>query len=252
MIVTDERPRTRAPRADAGTVRATERDALAMSWVVEMYGMPVDLVGRLTGASEAAVRQLLWRWRRAGWVETAKLTGGPQWVWATALGVELFGRRPYAVGRPSAQRLAHMRAVIETRLWVEHKYELRNPEWRSERELRWELGTRVGSSAARAHMPDAEIEWDTTKEGLRSRLAVEVEVTPKGVERTVAILRELFHDDKRPGGAYRQVVYVVSGRARPVVERAIGELGPDWRERVSLRSLEDDVIRENEQEVRQG
>jgi hypothetical protein len=97
-----EQGRTRARRVDAGQPRATERDALGMSWVVEMVGMPLDLLKvAVGGMSEPASRKMIRRWRLAGWVETRKLDAGPLWVVASRLGIQMFGRHAYDARPPS-------------------------------------------------------------------------------------------------------------------------------------------------------
>lgn len=202
--------------------------------------MPVDLLQRLTGASAAAVRQMTWRWRRAGWAETGRLGSGPSWVWATREGIDTFGRHPYSVNQPSAARLAHIRAVARVRMAIEKKNEHQNPGWRSERELRWELGQRRSGEAARVHMPDAEVEFDAP-DGVRRRQALEVELTPKAVVRTLAIMRQLLHEGIGLGPEYRSVLYVASKEARPVVERAKQELGPA-AERVIVWDLREEEV----------
>jgi len=246
---------TRTPRADAGTVRATARDVEAMGWVVEMDGMPADQIERLTGATAAAVRQMFWRWRRAGWAETGQLgetrtvakegvyrrVAGPAWAWATRLGCEMFGAKPYEPHRPSAQRVPHTRAVNDVRLWVESDagWSRSSPAWHGERELRWHLAQKIGSTAARRHLPDAVIEYGT--DAGRGRLAVEVEVSPKAVQRTGAIMAALLSEgiDADP---FADVLYVVSRDAWSVVERARADLAgtrADWPERIQMRRLEE-------------
>lgn len=223
-----ERPQEKASgvqRADAGTVRATERDIRAMSWVVEMYALPVDVIQRLTGASDGAVRQMLFRWRkeRSKWADTVRMGAGPLWVYALPAGIELFGRHTYAPNVPSAARLRHHRAVALTRLRFEERYADQDSSWRSEREIRWELGQRRGAEAARGHVPDAELEF-TSNDGTRVMRAVEVELTPKSVDRTKSIMTQLLGDGIM-GTPYKQVIYVATPEARPVVERAKELLG---------------------------
>lgn len=233
-----------ATRSDAGSVRATERDVLALSWVVEMYAMPVDLIEQLTGATPGAVRQMTWRWRRAGWVETARLGAGPMWVWATAAGIERFGAHPYVSGTPSAARLRHIRAVAVARMWLMDQVvdPASAPSWVSERDLRWQLGQVKGADGARSHVPDAEVEFNAP-DGVRRRQAIEVELTPKTVVRTLAIMQQLISTGigLDGGAAYRSVLYLVSKEARPIVERARQELPEEMQERISVRDHPEEV-----------
>jgi hypothetical protein len=201
-----------------------ERDAVAMSWVVEMGGMPLDLLTQRLATSEGATRQVLYRWRKAGWVETGALDAGPLWVWATAKGVARYGRHDYAHAVTSAAKVRHLRAVIVARWALESEHAGGSPGWRSERELRWELannGTtkRERGEAVRTHIPDAEMEVTGT-DGIRRRIAVEVELVPKAIDRTEAIIREVLE-------RYGRVLYLVSSDARPVVERAARGRSPD-------------------------
>ncbi len=54
-------------------------------------------------------------------------------------------------------RLAHIRAVLAVRLWLQsgQAYQEGRAWWRSERRLRATAGGRVGI----AHLPDAEVHW---------------------------------------------------------------------------------------------
>lgn len=211
LAPTTERRRQR--RIDAGTIRATSRDVAAMSWVVEMHGLPLDVLRTVAGGmSDAAGRQMLRRWRTAGWVETGHIGSPPMWIWATRLGVERFGRHPYNVSAPSVTRVAHLREVALVRLWIERRVASRNVVWRSERELRWELAASRGSSAARAHLVDGVFEYDSRDGSERIQDAVEVELSPKPFDVVV--------QNMHTAGQYAHVLWFVNDRTRPIVERA--------------------------------
>src|SRR5690606_12558344 len=155
--------------------------------------------------------------RRAGWVNTEHL-GGPMWLWATRAGIERFGRYPYQERPPSQARIEHTRAVIETRLRLEERYAGRELSWVSERALRYELGAQLGSAAQRRHVPDAVIEYiavSTDGVPFQRRAAVEVELTPKSETRAEEILGQLTQD------GYDEVLYIVSRRARPLMQHVI-------------------------------
>lgn len=211
-------------RADAGIVRATPRDVTGLSWVIEMYGMPFDLIKRqLAIPSDSAARNLVSRWRHAGWVESAQLGGGPFWVWATAEGIAVFGERPYKVNRPSAARVAHHRAVIEARLSLEQEYAGRQPVWVSERELRYELGRQLGSEGVREHTVDGVIEADDDKDPrVRRRIGVEVELSPKALGRLVTNMA--LGAEK-----YDRVLWLVAPEVHELVEHAWFDLDDEGR-----------------------
>ena len=75
--------------------------------------------------------------------------------------------------------------------------------------------------------------------------AIEAELTPKPLARTVAIMRGLLArtSDYGPGAAtvpgprYRQVVYVTAPAARPVVTRAIAALPAPLQPRIGLGAV---------------
>ena len=224
----------RRRRADAGQVRATERDALGMSWVVEQYGMPLDLLRKLLGTTDGATRQVLMRWRRAGWVETGQRGAGPSWVWATAAGIEAFGRHPYEPHTPSSARVAHHRAVVAVRLRIEDRWAEKAVTWRSEREMRWELGQYKGSDAQREHLADGEIDYDATS-GARVRAGIEVELSQKPFGQLRSNMVAGL-DKARTG--YVQTWWFVNDRTRALVERAKAETSTP--ERVLIRELPSD------------
>lgn len=226
----------RARRADAGTPRATARDALGMSWVVEMGGMPLDLLRRVTVTSDPASRQMIRRWRVAGWAQTGHRGAGPLWVWGTPAGIEMFGRHAYSDRPPSMATLSHLRQVIVTRLWFEQRNAGRNPEWTSERELRWyalaAASTPAEKSAAiRARLVDAVASFDTqTGEGRRDT-AIEVELSPKA--------RDLLRRNMSNGlDKYDAAAWIVNDRTRALVTSTREELGKAGR-RVTVYDLAD-------------
>ena len=58
------------------------------------------------------------RWRKSGYAQTGTLATGPAWCWLTAAGMKATGLG-YPATRPSLGRLAHIRAVLAVRLWLE-------------------------------------------------------------------------------------------------------------------------------------
>jgi len=104
-------------RSDVGVLRITQRDIDGFVLCAEHQGLPYDLLASALRTSESAVKLLVYRWRRAGYVATARLGPGPWWCWLTKEGMSATGLR-YPTGRPPLSRLAHIRAVIAARLWL--------------------------------------------------------------------------------------------------------------------------------------
>ena len=140
--------------------------------------------------------------------------------------------RAYVSGaEPALSRLAHIRAVLAARLWLEAGQAYRDGQawWRSERKIRAALPSNAGA----AHLADAEICWPSTGGRYAGQTwAVEVELTPKPAGRTARIITGLL---SRP--AYDQVIYLTSPAARPVVARAARDLPAGQQARVAIRDL---------------
>lgn len=64
------------------------------------------------------LRAIVARWRRAGYAGTGRLGPGPAWCWLTRQGMAVTGLR-YPASQPSLGRLAHIRAVLAARLWLQ-------------------------------------------------------------------------------------------------------------------------------------
>jgi hypothetical protein len=147
--------------------------------------------------------------------------------------------------RPALARLAHIRAVLAIRLWLQigEAYREYGAWWRSERRIRAAAG-RIGTG----HVPDAEIHWPSLDGSPYAGQvwAAECELTPKPLARTVAIMRGLLArtsdygpagDGTGRGARYAQVVYLTAPAARPVVDRAVTALPPALAARVVARDL---------------
>lgn len=231
-------------RADAGGVRLTARDIAGLVWCGEMYGVRADLLASLLGASPDVVRQLHGRWRRAGLAETGRLGPGPVWCWLTRQGLEACGL-PYAAGQPPLGRLRHVHAVGAVRVALEawDVYAGAGAYWRSERRLRWRLGSSAGR---RGHVPDGEVHWPETSPDFAGQVwCVEVELTAKTAARTAGIMTQMLNraadygDEPRQVGGlrYARVLYVTAPAAVGVVERARALLPDRVAGRVEVRSL---------------
>ena len=87
--------KTRKTRHDKGSIKANDRDIILLTCIAEQYAMRFDHVAVLAsalpgpganpeGISESAVRQVVDRWRRAGWIGYQQmLAGEPPWIWLT-------------------------------------------------------------------------------------------------------------------------------------------------------------------------
>jgi hypothetical protein len=97
------------------------------------------------------------------------------------------GRR-YHAGPPALARLAHIRAVLAARLWLQSApgYAEAQPWWHSERRIRAALPTSAGAP----HVADAEIRWPDGpgRPHAGQVWAVEVELTAKTATRTARIM----------------------------------------------------------------
>jgi hypothetical protein len=238
-----------ARRADAGTVRLTGRDITGLVLCAEHYGAPYDLLTAALDVRPDRLRGIVARWRKAGYASTGTLGPGPAWCWLTGSGMAVTGLR-FPATRPALARLAHIRAVLAVRLWLQagEAYQQYRAWWRCERRIRAAIGGRVGI----AHVPDAEIHWPSVDGSPYAGQvwAIEAELTPKPLTRTVGIMRGLLARtaDYGPAAAdgrgprYAQVVYLAAPAARPVVERAIEAIAPPLRPRVVVRDLPEGAL----------
>ena len=233
------------------------RDADALIFAADMYGVQLDQLAALCGGDRAA-RAAAARWRALGYAETARLGPGPAWLWVTRAGLAACGRS-YSPARPALSRLAHIRAVAAARIALEASdgYRRGSGYWRCERRIRSRHGVGV-----RQHLPDAEVHWpDVVPSGAADDAAdqtavawagecwaVEAELSAKTVARTAAIMREILlrtgdygapaADASVPGRPPRhtRALYLCSPAARPTVLRARSSLGP-LASRIEVRDL---------------
>jgi hypothetical protein len=238
------------PEADEGSVSGggrglAVRNSDALLFAADMYGLQLDQLTALTGGERSA-RAAAARWRELGYAETARLGPGPVWLWVTRAGLAACGLT-YKPARPALSRLAHIRAVAAARIALEGTsgYQAASAFWRCERRIRARHGVGV-----RQHLPDAEVHWPDVP-GIAwagECWAVEAELTPKTVTRTVAIMREMLirtgdygcpaPDVAVPGQPPRhaRVLYLCSPAALPTVRRARDVLGPQSA-RIEIRDL---------------
>lgn len=213
-----------------------------------MYGVQLDQLAAFLGLTTRQARALATRWAARGLADTAVLSPGQPWTWLTRAGLQACGAR-YGATPPALPRLPHIRAVTAVRLALEAApgYADSAAHWRSERHLRARLGGRLG---AREHLPDAEVHWpDAASVAWAGECwAIEVELTPKTVTRTTAIMRELLArtaDYGSPAAETRaaaqpfrhaRVVYLCSSAALGTVRRASERLG-SLAGRMEIRAL---------------
>ena len=242
------------PEAGAGSLSGpgrglAVRNSGALLFAAEMYGVQLDQLTALTGGERSA-RAAAARWRELGYAETARLGPGAAWLWVTKAGLAACGLS-YSPARPALSRLAHIRAVAAARIALEATsgYEHAAAFWRCERRIRSRHGVGV-----RQHLPDAEVHWP---HGLPAGApaawagecwAVEAELSPKTVVRTVAIMREILTrtgdygcpaaETSVPGRPPRhaRALYLCSPAALQTVLRARDALGP-LAARIEVRDL---------------
>jgi hypothetical protein len=219
-------------RSDAGHVRLQQRDLDGLLLIAEHYAAPYDLLAHALEVPLPRIRGITARWRTAGYAVTGVLGPGPAWCWLTPAGMTATGH-PWPARPPSLSRLAHVRAVLAARLWLQGSpaWSAGSAWWRSERRLRASLPPpRVGVG----HVADGEVHWPSASGSPYAGQvwAVEVELTPKPAARTARIMAGLL---ARP--SYAQVVYLCSPAARPVVDGTAAALPGEAAGRVAVRDL---------------
>ena len=221
------------------------RNADALVFAADMYGIQLDQLAALTGGDRSA-RAAATRWRDLGYAETARLSEGPAWLWVTRAGLAACGRE-YRAGKPALPQLAHIRAVAAVRISLEATgaYQQASAFWRCERRLRARHGPGL-----RQHLPDGEVHWpDSAPVAWAGECwAIEAEVTPKTVARTTAIMREILDrtgdygcpaaEAAVPGRPPRhaRALYLCSSAALKTVLEARAQLGP-LGARIEVRDL---------------
>jgi len=218
-------------RADAGTVRLSQRDIDGLLLCGEHYGAPYDLLAAALRVQPGRLPAITARWRRTGYAATGRLGPGPGWCWLTRDGMTATGLG-FPATRPALGRLAHIRAVLAARIWMQASPAWRNGQawWHSERRLR----AAQPASGRDGHLPDAEIHWPSIAASPYAGQvwAIEAELTPKPVVRTVEIMTGLLTSIR-----YAQVIYLTAPAARPVVTRAAASLPPGEQARMVVRDL---------------
>ena len=142
-----------ARRAHAGAIWLSQRDIDGLLLCGEHYAAPYDLLATALRVHPSRFPAIAARWRRTGYVATGRLGQGPRWCWLTRDGMAATGLG-FPAARPALARLAHIRAVLAVRIWMQASPAWTDGRawWHSERRLRADHSL-VG------HVPDAEIHW---------------------------------------------------------------------------------------------
>jgi hypothetical protein len=227
---TDIVPARPARRSEVRTVRFGQRDIDGLLLCGEHYGGPYDLLEAGLRVNADQLSRLTSRWRRAGYAASGRLGPGPSWCWLTREGMSATGLG-FPATRPALGRLAHIRAVLAARLWLQASpaWSQGQAWWHSERRLR--AGRRPLDPG---HVPDAEIHWPSIEASPYAGQvwAIEVELTPKPIGRTTRIMAGLLNPLR-----YAQVVYLTAPTARSVVARAAASLPAGEQSRLAVRDL---------------
>ena len=237
MAAPAERTDSKAQKArqDTGAIWLTQRDIDGLILCGEHYAAPYDLLAAaLRIGSQANMYRLMMRWRDTGYAATGQLGLGPSWCWLTRNGMAATGLG-FPATRPALTRLAHIRAVLAARLWLEARPAWTQGQawWHSERRLK-AAQLPPGYRGRREHVPDAEIHWPSL-DGSRHAgqvWAIEVELTPKPLARTSRIITGLLTPSR-----YARVVYLTAAAAEPVVTRAAATLSPQEQARLTVEKL---------------
>jgi hypothetical protein len=222
-------------RHDTGAIWLTQRDIDGLVLCGEHYAAPYDLLAAALGiGSQATMYRLMTRWRDTGYAATGQLGSGPSWCWLTRKGMAATGLG-FPAARPALTRLAHIRAVLAARLWLEARPAWTQGQawWHSERRLK--AGQLPPGYRGRGeHVPDAEIHWPSLDGSPHAGQvwAIEVELTPKPLARTSRILAGLLAPPR-----YARVVYLTAPAAERVVTRSAATLRPECQARLAVQNL---------------
>jgi hypothetical protein len=216
-------------RSDAGKIRIQPRDVDGLVILAEQYAAPYDLLAHRLNVSDDRLRGITARWRDAGLAATGRLAEGPTWCWLTPAGMRQVGHN-WQADPPPLARLAHIRAVLAARIWMEsgEAWKAYQGWWRCERRIR------DGRTAAgQPHRPDAEVMWPSIHGSPRAgeTWAVEAELTPKASGRTQQIISGLL------AGPYARIVYLCAPAALPVVAATANKFRPEQAARMFIREI---------------
>lgn len=241
----------------------SEREADALRFVAEMYGLQLDQLAALltdrgvpADSALAGARETVAHWRALGYAESEQLSVGEPWVWANRTGLDAFGLKSKQV-KPGKSWLRHTHAVTDVRLAIERTEAYRDGRgsWRSERQVRSQLG----SPSREEHVPDAEVHWPAgcAFSWAGEIWAVEVEISSKTIERTATIMRQILGRTGEYGcppariavpgqpPRYARLVYICSPRAVQAALNARIELGSVLSAYIEVYDLPESAMRLN-------
>ena len=196
----------RRSRLDKGVIRTKLRDIDLLRFIGEQQAVSRQVLIWLCTTKSDAAQSWLNRMDALGCVGMEDVTTAKKaqrYIWATRAGLKK-GELPYKTRR--SKQFQHANAVAMARIWLQGFDDaLAHPEdWESERAQR-HIIAREGNDHAGVHVPDGIY---------RKNIAVECELSAKGVDATVAIMEQLLNE-------YRYVVYIVSHEAAKKVQQAV-------------------------------
>jgi hypothetical protein len=223
-------------RADTAAIRLSQRDIDGLILCGEHYGAPFDLLAAALHVTPERMPAIAARWRRVGYAATGRLGLGPSWCWLTKDGMTATGLG-FPATRPALGRLAHIRAVLAARSWLQASpaWAAGQGWWHSERRLR----AAQPAAGRDGHIADAEIHWPSIEHSPYAGQiwGLEIELTPKPADRTTRIMTSLLYSMQ-----YTQVIYLTAPAARSVVTRAAHSLPPSDQPRITVRGLPDSAF----------
>ncbi len=224
------------PRRHKGSTMLSPRDRWALRWMAEQYAISLDQLQVLLGMraghgtkrpnwiSQSAVRQVLARWHKLGYIEQKNVfTDYPAWIWLTRRAITELGLSS-AHYTPNFATLPHLHAINHVRLFVEQLY----PEdvWKSERMLKAER-PRYTAGSTPPHTPDAELVAHFDQE----ITAIEVELSVKERGSLHAILTDLSN-------RYGSVWYFATRMPLHAVSDTLAKMDARAQERIKVYALE--------------
>ncbi|WP_280238677.1 hypothetical protein [Nocardia abscessus] len=203
-----------ADRSGASS-RSTARHTIAITGLVDMYGMQVDVLAWFLDMDESHTYVLVRQLRKDRLVQPTlvEVQAGSKWVVPTGeTAASYLGWRPYTVWKPPVNHCEHHRAVAQARIMLNGS-DLTN--WISERRLRHAAEVEARQSRARTatvgHIHDGR--FLGVVDGTYGWWAIEVELTAKSAANMDKALRAAIWAarDAQPG-SMAGVLYLFRGR----------------------------------------
>ena len=199
MQAPDTGPTAPPRRDDAGTFKITDRDITGLALCAEQYGAPYDLLATALEVTVDRLRGIVARWRHAG-VRHHRWPG-------TRPGLVLADPGRDAAPRPRLHRSGTVGDPARP-----HPRRPRRPPLAGSGELYQHAGVvaqrtphprRWRRPRRTAHLPDAEVHWPSLDDSPYGGQiwAIEAELTPKPLDRTVAIMRAMLASTSDYGAA---------------------------------------------------